>query len=256
MNGFLFALVALAFSVIFPVGTALAQCRSTVYLTLDTGNMRHARAITEILRKHEVKATFFLANEPVFPDRKGYALDESWAGFWQALAAEGHAFGTHTWRHGVIAQSGAQHIAYRPQFQEQAGQWLQLDSAQFCAELKRVDSRFQAMTGRSLDPIWRAPGGRISPSAVQSASRCGYAHVHWAAAGFLGDELSSEQFPNEVLLKKALASVRDGDILMGHLGIWSRNDPFAPMFDPLISGLKARGFCFATMKAHPMLRKS
>ncbi len=250
------AIVALLVAVVLPVATAFAQCQSTVYLTLDTGNMRHAQVIAETLRKHAVKATFFLANEQVFPDRKRYSLDDSWADYWQARVAEGHAFGSHTWRHGVISNAAGQQIAYRPQFQEQSGQLLALDSAQFCAELKRVDTRFQAMTGRALDAIWRAPGGRTSPQALRSATSCGYAHVHWSAAGFLGDELSSEQFPNEMLLKKALASIRDGDILMGHLGIWSRKDPFAPMFDPLIAGLKARGFCFATMNAHPMMRKS
>ena len=34
-----------------------------VYLTLDTGNMRHAEAIAAILERHRVKATFFVANE-------------------------------------------------------------------------------------------------------------------------------------------------------------------------------------------------
>jgi hypothetical protein len=35
-----------------------------------------------------------------------------------------------------------------------------------------------------------------------------------------------------MLLERALANIRDGDILMAHLGIWSRKDPFAPMLDP------------------------
>jgi hypothetical protein len=35
-----------------------------------------------------------------------------------------------------------------------------------------------------------------------------------------------------------------------HLGIHSRKDPWAPgVFDPLLAGLKARGFCFDTLKA-------
>ncbi|MBS0542224.1 MAG: peptidase A8, partial [Proteobacteria bacterium] len=57
----------------------------------------------------------------------------------------------------------------------------------------------------------------------------------------------SETYPNAMLVERALASLRDGDIVMAHLGIWSRKDPFAPMFEPLIAGLKARGFCFATL---------
>jgi peptidoglycan-N-acetylmuramic acid deacetylase len=68
----------------------------------------------------------------------------------------------------------------------------------------------------------------------------------------LGDELSSEKFSNAALLAKALREVRSGDILMAHLGIWSRRDPWAPaVLEPLIKGLKARGFCFQTLSQHP-----
>jgi hypothetical protein len=48
-------------------------------------------------------------------------------------------------------------------------------------------------------------------------------------------------------MKRALAGLKDGDILMMHTGIWSRKEPFAPMLDPLIAGLKERGFCFSTL---------
>ncbi len=42
---------------------------------------------------------------------------------------------------------------------------------------------------------------------------------------------------------------------MAHLGIWSRQDPWAPaVLEPLIIGLKRRGLCFATMREHPQYR--
>jgi hypothetical protein len=76
--------------------------------------------------------------------------------------------------------------------------------------------------------------------------------VGWSPAGFLGDELPSETASNAMLLKKALRDIRPGDILLAHLGIWSRKDPWAPAdLEPLIVGLKARGFCFATLREHP-----
>ena len=76
----------------------------------------------------------------------------------------------------------------------------------------------------------------------------------WAAAGFLGDELPSEKFSNAMLLDKALRGIRSGDILMAHFGIWSRRDPWAPaVLEPLIVGLKQKGFCFKTLKDHPRL---
>ena len=98
-----------------------------------------------------------------------------------------------------------------------------------------------------MDPVWRAPGGHTTPNALRFAQQCGYRHVGWAPAGFLGDELPSDKYPNDMLLKRAFAGLRSGDIMMMHTGIWSRSDPFAPMLDPLLAGLKARGFCFATL---------
>ena len=74
----------------------------------------------------------------------------------------------------------------------------------------------------------------------------------WSPAGFLGDELPSETASNTALLNKALRDVRSGDILLAHLGIWSRKDAWAPaVLEPLIEGLKQRGFCFRTLRDHP-----
>ena len=136
----------------------------------------------------------------------------------------------------------------RPQFGAKAGQDLLWSSTQLCEELDRVKVRFKNLTQASLGPIWRAPGGRAPPAVFEAAQACGYRHVYWAKAGFLGDELPSESFPNQILLSKALDEIQVGDILMAHLGIWSRKDPFAPMLDTLIAGLKSKGFCFALLE--------
>lgn len=232
----------------------LAQpCGGVVYLTFDTGNMAHAELIATTLRKHDVRATFFLANEKTA--RGDFSLDASWAGYWKQRADEGHAFGSHTWRHGRIGPDGAGGtVRYRPLFGDDAGRTVELSEAAWCTELKRPAEAFQAHAGRGLDALWRAPGGRTTAATLQAARRCGFAHVHWAPAGFLGDELASETHSNERLLAQALRNVRDGDVLMAHLGIWSRRDPFAPMFDPLIAGLKQRGLCFHTLREHPDYR--
>lgn len=237
-----------AFSFLLP--TVAYACSGTVYLTLDTGNMRHARMIADILNRQQVKVTFFLANEKTVQD--GYSLDDAWVSYWQARVAEGHAFGSHTWDHGYFRRDiGLHQVEYHPMFGAQAGKKLVLDAAQVCAELQRVNTRFQAITGHALDGYWRAPGGHTTPHALTAAQACGYRHVGWAPAGFLGDELPSEKFSNQTLLEKALRTIRAGDILMAHLGIWSRKDPYAPMLEPLIAGLKARGLCFATLRQHP-----
>jgi len=226
----------------------LAGCQGTVYLTLDTGTMRHAELIAALLERQAVKATFFLANETT--SQGGAALDERWAPFWRDLVAQGHAFGSHTWRHGRFigdAPSPQGAVRYRPQVGEAAGQTLLFEPPAICQEIERVNQRFREMTGRALDPWWRAPGGFITPNTLRAAQACGWTHAGWAPAGFLGDELPSEQISNQTLVQRAVTGVRDGDILMAHLGIRSRRDPFAPALESLIVGLKARGFCFATL---------
>lgn len=225
--------------------TALAQtgCKGTLYLTIDTGSMSHAEYIAGVLRKHQVKATFFLANEKTV--RGDRSLEPGWDDYWRARIAEGHTFGNHTWHHAYFRGDTADG---RTRYVHLNGKTELLDAAGVCAELRRVEARFGELSGgRALDPIWRAPGGRTTPFALQAAKQCGYEHVHWAPAGFLGDELPSDKFPNDRLLAQALKNLRDGDIMVMHTGIWARKDPFAPMLDPLLAGLKERGFCFATL---------
>ena len=235
--------VALAQQV--PPPNLLPQCKGTLHLTIDTGWMNHAEHIARTLNKHNVKATFFLANEKTY--RGDYSLDPSWADFWKARVAEGHTFGTHTWHHGYFRGDMKDG---RTRYVHMNGTREEFDQAAMCGELNRVEDVFQKMTGKKLERLWRAPGGITTPMSLQFAKSCGYSHVKWAQAGFLGDELPSETYPNDLLLKNALRDIRDSDILVMHLGIRSRKDGWAPaVFDPLLEGLKARGFCFAPLKA-------
>ncbi len=246
--GFLLAVASVAHA-----GDAPA-CKGTIYLTFDTGSQSQAGLIADTLRRHHIKATFFLANEKTV--RGDWSLDPSWADYWKARVAEGHAFGSHTFDHVYFQRDEADgRIVVKPQFGAHAGQKQTWSQQQYCDELRRVDTRFEQLTGRRLDPIFRTPGGHSSPNILAAARSCGYQHAGWAPAGFSGDETSSDKFPNAVLLKRALDNLKDGDIFMAHMGIWSRKDPWMPAnLEPLISGLERKGFCFATLRAHPDYR--
>jgi len=246
-------LLALVFALV-PASASMAAptCDKPVFLTFDTGHMGVAPLIAETLKRFDARATFFLANEPTKDG--GTTLDEQWAPWWRARALEGHDFGSHTWDHDIWLADVRAGAAFKvrtvaginkPVFRE-------LSAEQYCATLKRVASRFTEMTGQTLGPIFRAPAGKTSPALEQAAQRCGYVHVGWSAAGFLGDELSSDRYPNEQLLSRALQNIRPGDILMAHLGIWSRQDAWAPaVLAPLMQGLKDKGMCFAPLREHP-----
>lgn len=245
-------IVALTALIAFtPAVQAASACRGTIYLSFDTGSQSQADFIAATLNKYQVKATFFLANEKTV--NGDYSLDPSWAPYWKARVAEGHAFGSHTFDH-VYAQRDLADgkIEMKPQFGPQAGQKSAWSAQQVCHELQRVDQRFHTLTGATLDPFWRAPGGRLTPQLLQAAKTCGYTHFGWSAAGYSGDELASEKISNAKLLQRTLNGLKAGDIVMAHLGIWSRKDPWAPaVLDPLIAGLQKKGFCFATLRSHP-----
>jgi peptidoglycan/xylan/chitin deacetylase (PgdA/CDA1 family) len=235
---------------------AAATCERAVYLTFDTGHMAVAPLVAEVLNRQQVKATFFLANER--SKTGGHSLDDEWAPWWRARAAEGHAFGSHTWDHDIWqADLPGGALQTRPTSGPQAGRSRVLGAAAYCAELNRPAQRYAAITAglagaAPFSGLFRAPGGKTSAALLAAARQCGYRHVGWSPAGFLGDELPSDRFPNDRLLERALRDIRPGDVLLAHLGIWSRRDPWAPaVLEPLIVGLKQRGFCFATLREHP-----
>lgn len=247
-------------------GQALAQARTpcadprqTVYLTFDTGHMGVAPLIAEVLARHEVRVTFFAAHERT--QTGDGSLGDAWAGWWKARADEGHAFASHTYDHAywladLPDAQAPKRFRIRPSAGPQQGQTLQWSAAQYCEELHRASRRLSQVTGQTPLPLFRAPGGKTSPALLEVARRCGYQHVGWAAAGFLGDELPSDAYPNQKLLDQALRRIRGGDILVAHLGIWSRQDPWAPaVLEPLIMGLKQRGLCFATLREHPQYQR-
>lgn len=247
-------LLALA---IAPSSGATVACAKPLYLTFDTGHMEVAGLIAAVLQRQQVRVTFFAANEST--KQGDGSLGSYWAPWWRARAAEGHEFASHTLDH--VYWLGDEHAAeprfrVRPSFGPQAGRLLSWDAKSYCQQLVQAAERLESYTGKKSLPLFRAPGGKTSAKLIGAARACGFAHVAWAPAGFLGDELASERYSNTVLLHKALRDIKGGDILVAHLGIWSRQDPWAPaVLEPLIVGLKARGFCFETLRHHPDYRQ-
>jgi peptidoglycan/xylan/chitin deacetylase (PgdA/CDA1 family) len=253
-RGAIFLIATLAFSTWATAQNSVKNsCARPLYLTFDTGHMDVAPLIADVLKRQDVRVTFFGANERT---RVGDgSLGQHWAPWWKARAAEGHEFASHTydhayWRGDVPGAESSFRI--RPSAGSAEGRDLTWSAANYCANIDLAAQRLQEITGKKPLPLYRAPGGKTSPKLLAAARACGWAHVGWSPAGFLGDELPSESFSNAALLNKALKDIRAGDILLAHLGIWSRNDVWAPaVLEPLIVGLKGKGFCFETLRAHP-----
>lgn len=226
---------------VFPAAADAAG--GTLYLTIDTGWMSEATLIADTLAQHRIRATLFLADERTF--RGDTCLADAWGDFWRARVSEGHAFGSHTMRHWYFrGDPTPDRVTFQSYDRRQT---TTLTQAEMCAELRAPEARLRAMTGRGFDPVWRAPGGRLTPNARRFGEACGFRHVGWSDAGFLGDELPSDRYSNALLLRRALANMRDGDVLVLHWGIRSRVEKFALVLAPLLDGLLQKGFRFETL---------
>jgi len=248
------AFTALAAAVLGAAMPVRAQaCDKPLYLTFDTGHMEVAPLVADVLRRHDVKVTFFGANERT--KAGDGSLGQHWASWWRERAAEGHEFASHTWDHVYWrADLPGEPVRFRVRASAgpDEGQEKTWTAAQYCSEIARAADRLRQVTGKAPLPLFRAPGGKTSPKFLAATRACGWEHVGWSPAGFLGDELPSESVSNAQLLDRALKSIRTGDILLAHLGIWSRKDPWAPaVLEPLVAGLKQKGFCFRTLRDHP-----
>ncbi|HYP84617.1 polysaccharide deacetylase family protein [Variovorax sp.] len=253
LTSWLGGLALLALSVAAPLAGAEEACNKPVYLTFDTGTMSVAPLVAQVLDRQHVRVTFFAAAERTIEG--GDSLDNHWRDWWRARADAGDEFASHTYDH-VYWRGDEKSVEPRFRVRPSAGALADREftwtAAQYCANIAQSEQRLLDLTGKKPLPLFRAPGGKISNKLLAAARKCGYAHVGWSAAGFLGDELPSDKYPNDKLLAQALRDIRPGDILLAHLGIRSRQDPWAPaVLEPLITGLKERGFCFRTMREHP-----
>ena len=123
------------------------------------------------------------------------------------------------------------------------GREFTFDPPKFCEQIEHAARRVEDFTGKKSLPLFHSPGGQTSPKLLTTARACGFMHLGVARAGLLTDGAQ---------LKTALSDIRSGDVLMADLHSNSSAEPWAlANLDPLISGLKARGLCFESLRKHP-----
>jgi peptidoglycan/xylan/chitin deacetylase (PgdA/CDA1 family) len=206
--------------------------------------MDFAPRIAEVLRRQQVRATFWASNQD---SKNGEgSLGNQWATWWKVLADQGHDFASHTydhvyWRSDLPGYKTAFRV--KPTSGAYAGREFTFDAPKYCEQIEHAARRMEDFTGKKSLPLFHAPGGYTSPKLLAAASACGYAHVGIARAGELA---------NGTQLKAALADIHRGDVLLVDLKTLSGTEPWAiANLEPLLAGLKGRGLCFETLRVHP-----
>ncbi len=85
-----------------PYGTLITTCTTpnAIALTYDDGPSNNTEKLLEILKKHDAKATFFVAG---ITNGKGEIdHEEKWVKTIRRMVMEGHQVGSHTWSHADI----------------------------------------------------------------------------------------------------------------------------------------------------------
>ncbi|MHC0063025.1 polysaccharide deacetylase family protein [Nostoc sp. UIC 10890] len=197
-------------------GTIIYQAKlkaneKVIALTFDDGpSPKNTAQILEILKKNDVKATFFMLGQMVkyFPQVA------------KQVAADGHVIGNHTWHHW----------------------YFQMDGATAASEIDRTADIIYKTTGEKTT-LFRPPGGFLNNGLAQYAKNEKYAVIMWSEES--GDaRLRSPQVA--MLVKNVLKYARPGAIVLMHDGGGNRSKSVKAL-PGMIAGLKAQGYRFVTI---------
>lgn len=184
-------------------------------LTFDDGpDPRYTGTVLDILRKHRVKATFFLCGKML----------EQHPELGRRIVAEGHVVGNHTETH--------------PHLEDEC-------SLTARRELDDCEREIEAVTGERTY-LFRPPRGLWNAAAFDDARRHGYSVILWSLA------FDRQAIKDSALLRmRVVRLAKPGDIILMHDGC---TDPRADIrrptlreLDGILTDLEKRGFTFATV---------
>lgn len=197
-------------------GTIISQAKlkptdKVVALTFDDGpGPKNTVQVLEILKKNNVKATFFMIGSMV----------QAFPKIAKQVADDGHVIGNHTWHH-----------------------WYRrMDTATAAKEIDRTADIIYKTTGEKTT-LFRPPGGFLHNGLVDYAKNHHYAVMMWS--GESGDaERRSPQVPG--LVKNVIKSAKPGGIILMHDGGGNRAKTVKAL-PQMIADLKAQGYRFVTI---------
>lgn len=184
-----------------------------VALTFDDGpDSRFTPRVLDVLKKHQVKATFFVMGSRV----KGLPKVT------KRIADEGHAIGNHTYWHPKMWQESEGRIRW---------------------EVMQTDEEIRNTVGYS-PKLFRAPYGGLTDSMVEDLSKMNYAVVGWSV-----DSLDWSQIPADQIERNVMGNMHPGAIILMHSGgHWTQDlSGMVEALDIIIPKLKKEGLQFVTI---------
>ncbi len=187
---------------------------NVLYLTFDCGYENgNTEAILDALKKHEVKATFFVV---------GHYL-KSAPDLVKRMVEEGHFVGNHSYHHPDMTQMN--------------------NIEAFQKELTDVETLFEEVTGQKMVKYFRPPQGKYNDRSLQMAKDLGYATFFWSTAyvDWNQDKQPSHASAFETLEKR----IHPGAIVLLH----NTSKTNGEIMDELLTKWENEGYTFGTLEA-------
>ena len=186
--------------------------KKVLYLTFDAGYENGCtEKILDILKKHEVKAAFFLVGNYI----------EKNADLVRRMTDEGHIVANHTMHHYDMSKL--------------------TEKEAFSKELTDLEALYKETTGQEMPKFYRPPQGIYSEENLQMAKELGYKTVFWSLAYV--DWNNDSQPTKEEAFSKLLPRTHDGAVVLLH----STSKTNAEILDELITKWKEMGYSFASV---------
>ena len=184
-----------------------------LYLTFDCGYENgNTEASLDALKKHEVKATFFVV---------GHFL-ESAPELARRMVEEGHTLGNHTYHHPDMSK-----ISGTEEFQK---------------EMNAVREKYKEVIGGEMPMYYRPPQGKYSIQNLQMAKELGYSTFFWSLAYV--DWNVDQQPSHEEAMEKLMNRVHPGAIVLLH----NTSKTNGEILDEVLTKWEGMGYHFGTLE--------
>jgi peptidoglycan-N-acetylglucosamine deacetylase len=189
--------------------TEQSKTLKPIALTFDDGPWPNTTGqVLDILKKNNVKATFFIVGRQV----------QTYPQILKRIVADGHALGNHSWSH----------------------QYHRYDSAGAAREIDQTTQLVYKLTGIKT-VLFRPPGGILNNGLAAYAQQKKYAVVMWSA-----DSLDWRYGRPATLTDRVLKEASAGGIVLMHDGGGNRSKTVQAL-PQVIAQLKKRGYTFVTV---------
>lgn len=192
-----------------------------IYITFDAGfENGNTERILDALKKHGVKATFFLVGN----------YFETQPELVKRMAEEGHTIGNHTYSHPDMSKIG--------------------DIQSFQTELQKNEALYRDILGSEMRKLYRPPQGKFCEENLKMAQQLGYSTVFWSLAYV--DWYADDQPTPEQAFSKLLPRIHPGAVVLLH----STSSTNAEILDELLTKWEEMGYTFGDLEAYCAAQKT